>query len=611
MSRQPPPGSGHSVTPLVLARCVVVSSTSGPRLRAVTAAVAMAAATLTSLGITSAPAQATSRTARWSVTHTRAFDAAELGASRLSGAPAPTRRLHLTVALEPRHHAAEHRAMRAIYTPGSASFHRFLTPRRWNARYAPSSARVSAVREYLASRGLRHLHVSGNRMLVTGTATTAQAERAFHTSLARFTLRGQTFIANTQPARVPRALAGTLSAVLGLNTVRLPTPRPATHTAAAGSPDPFVLLPPKRFRRTYATSGTATGRHTTIAVLTQGSMRHVVPDLRTAEAKYHLPRVKVTRVRVGPQSHDTAGLDEWDMDTQTSTAMAPHVRRLLLYSVGSLTDSAIVPAFAAFVSQNRATAMSASIGGCDLGPYFDGSMLVTDELLVQGAMQGQTLFASSGDNGSGCAYGASVGVPTEPPGTNWPASSAYATAVGGTSLVVDSTGARARDPIAGTPMEYGWAGSGGGISEVENPGFWTADTDPGYNAELVSGGRAVPDISLDADPNVATAAAVWVKGQKQGIGGTSLSSPLMLGGWARLQSGHHRRLGLASIALYRLYDKVNPALASGVPAPNPEPVPGLTDIVVGTNGHYLDTPGYDEVTGLGAPVFSVLNRRLH
>jgi pseudomonalisin/xanthomonalisin len=121
----------------------------------------------------------------------------------------------------------------------------------------------------------------------------------------------------------------------------------------------------------------------------------------------------------------------------------------------------------------------------------------------------------------------------------------------------------------------------------------------------------VPDIALDADPNVATAAAVWVDGAEQGIGGTSLSSPLMLGGWARLQSGHHNRLGLASIGLYRLYDKVNPGLSPGVPTPTPSPVPGFTDITVGANGHYVATPGYDEVTGLGAPVLSVLNNRLH
>ena len=500
--------------------------------------------------------------------------------------------------------------MRAMYTPGNASYHHFLSTRQWNARYAPSSSRVSAVRHYLAAQGMRGLRVTGNRQLVTATATAAQAERAFHTSLAQFRIGGQRFTANTTVAQVPQRLAGTVDAVLGLATLQLPTPHPITHDPNAGSPHPFVLLSPRKFQRTYHVGRTPSGRGTSIAVFAQGSMRHVVPDLRTAERKFHLPRVPVTRIEVGRQSKDAAGLVEWDMDTQTSTAMAPHVRRLYLYTVAQLTDSDVVHAFARFVSDDKARAMSASIGGCDITASLDGAMRATDRILRQGAMQGQTLFASSGDNGSGCAVGASAGAPTEPPGTNWPASSTYATAVGGTSLVVDQSGHRAKDPIAGTPLELGWTGSGGGISEVASPGFWTQDSDPAYSAQDLTGGRAVPDISLDADPNVATAAAVWVKGKKEGIGGTSLSSPLMLGGWARLESSHHHRLGLASVGLYRLYARTNPAVAPGVPDPAPSAVRGFTDIVAGTNGHYADAPGYDEVTGLGAPDFAVLDARL-
>jgi subtilase family serine protease len=271
----------------------------------------------------------------------------------------------------------------------------------------------------------------------------------------------------------------------------------------------------------------------------------------------------------------------------------------------------VVHAFGRFVSDDKAQAMSASIGGCDLTASLDGAMRTTDRILRQGAMQGQTLFASSGDNGSGCAFAAAVGAPTEPPGTNWPASSTYATAVGGTSLVVDQAGHRADDPVAGTPLELGWLGSGGGISEVSAPGWWTKDSDPAYDAKDLTGGRAVPDISLDADPNVATAAAVFVKGMREGIGGTSLSSPLMLGGWARLESSHHNRLGLASVGLYHLYAGTNPAVAPGVPDPVPAAVRGFTDILLGGNGHYAAAPGYDEVTGLGAPDLAALDSRLH
>lgn len=134
----------------------------------------------------------------------------------------------------------------------------------------------------------------------------------------------------------------------------------------------------------------------------------------------HRDRRHISQVNVGPQSNDTAGLDEWDMDTQTSTAMATNLKHLYMYIVGSLTDNVIVADFNKFVVQNRARALSASIGGCDLGPFLDGSLVTTDEIEVEGAMQGQTIFASSGDNGAGCMYGAAIGVRRCPPARTGP-----------------------------------------------------------------------------------------------------------------------------------------------------------------------------------------------
>ena len=92
-----------------------------------------------------------------------------------------------------------------------------------------------------------------------------------------------------------------------------------------------------------------------------------------------------------------------------------------------------------------------------------------------------------------------------------------------------------------------------------------------------------------------------------------------LGTWARLEAAHHSKLGLAPIALYDVYDQVNPGstvtvpevgLPVVVPAAAPKPVPGYTDITVGTNGVYPATPGYDEATGLGAPDVKVLSTKI-
>ncbi len=577
---------------------------------------AIAALAAASLGGALGVGQAASAsTSHWAATATKAVT---YTGTRL-GAVSPSQTLHLSVVLTPRNQAGLDALTHAIYTPGNASYHHFLTPAQYRASFAPTAGSVAQVTAYLRSQGLTNVTVMGDRLLITADATAAQAERAFHTSLVDYRLGNHRVYGNTSPAMVPATLSGIVKAVVGLNdlpvnavkpTVVKPTAIKARNgKAAAGSPSINGLFP-AQFDTTYDAAGTSPGGRTSIAILTEGDTHGVISSLRLAEAKEKLPKVPVTVVPVGAQSTDTSGADEFDMDSQVSTGDATRVQRLYMYSIGSLVDAQIDADFAKFVSDDKAQALSASIGGCEINSYLDGSEVATDEVMQEGATQGQSLFASSGDNGDACMYVAAIGAPAGVPGVNWPASGEFDTAVGGTSLISDSNGNRIQ--------ELAWVGSGGGISYVENPGWWTEDTDPAFDTEFVTGGRAVPDISLDADPNVATPAKIYVGTTISYVGGTSLSSPLMLGFWARLETTHHNKLGLASIDLYQVYDKVNPGttvtnpvgLPVVVPAPNPQPVPGFTDITVGDNGVYPATPGYDEATGLGAPDVAQLSKAL-
>jgi subtilase family serine protease len=494
-------------------------------------------------------------------------------------------------------------ALRAIYTPGSSTYHHYLTADQWRASYAPSSASVAAVENYLKAQGFTGITASGNRLLVSASGTAAQAEHAFSTALTSYRLGANTVFGNTTAAKVPASLGSIVSAVMGLNNLPLNN----IKTQAAGSPSTAGLTP-AQFETTYDAKSTTAGTKTAVAILTEGDQTSTITSLRYAEQKEHASTVPVTLVKVGPQSTDTSGADEFDMDSQVSTIVSGGVSRLYMYNIGSLVDAQIEADFASFVSQNKARALSASIGGCEINSYLDGSEVSTDVLMQEGAMQGQSLFASSGDNGDACMYVAALGAPAGVPGVNWPASGEFNTAVGGTSLISDADGNRIQ--------ELGWLGSGGGVSYVENPGWWTQASDPAFSAEYVTGGRAVPDISLDADPNVATPAQIYVGKTLSYVGGTSLSSPMMLGLWARMESAHGNSLGLASIALYRVYDKVNPGTPATnpagipiiIPSPNPSAVPGYTDIVAGSNGTYTATPGYDLVTGLGAPDVAQLTK---
>lgn len=540
-----------------------------------TAAVATAAVLAAGAAIAVAPTGASADTG-WAATATKAFggnyklaDATKLGA-----APAGTP-LRLTVGLTPRDRAGLDTLIRQQATPGSASYQKYLTPTQFTSRFAATSATADAVGSYLSKQGMSNVKVASNRLQVTADATAAEAENAFNTNIARFSQRGKTVLANTAAAYVPTSLKGMVSGVLGLSSL-------------GAAPTPQVSLPkttgyyPKEFNTVYDSSGTTAGNGGTLAIIAEGDLTSTVKDLRTAETKQNLPKVPVSLRYAGPKSPDTAGADEWDLDTQTSTGAAPNVKALDIYIATSLTDSDLARALNKFASENVAQSGSASLGECDVLPFLDGAMTIDDMIFAEAASQGQTFFASSGDTGSACAVLPTNGVPgAGVPDTEYPASSPYVVGVGGTTLLTDSA-----DKYQ---SEISWNAGGGGISPVETAPFWQSGVVPTAAAGL----RGVPDVAFDADPT--TGANIYVDGAPETIGGTSLASPLALGMWTRIQSSHGNKLGFAAPKLYAMYTKAQ----HGSPLP-PTAVPGFHDITLGANGLYTALPGYDYTTGLGS-----------
>jgi pseudomonalisin len=530
--------------------------------RVATAAVAAAAAAGTALAL--APAASAQG---WVATATKALPLAR--ATALS-APAASTPLRLTIGLAARNRDALKSLIKAQNDPSSAQFEQFLTPDQFTAQFAATADTANAVAGYLTSMGMTNVAVASNRLQVTAQATVAQAQKAFNTKIGQFLQDGKQVLVNTAPAQVPASLAGTVSAVLGLSTLGA-TPNPSLATPK------LTGYQPKEFSTVYDSTGTRNGRGATMAVIAEGDLTQTITDLRTAEQNQGLRQVPVTVVRTGPASPDTSGADEWDLDTQTSTGVAPYASRLYIYDVTSLTNADLARGINAFAAQDVALSGSASLGECDALPFLDGSMVVDDMALAEAAAQGQTFFASSGDTGSACAVAPTNGVPgAGAPDTEYPASSTYATAVGGTTLVTDDTNTY--------NTEIAWNAGGGGISALESPGYWTNAVVP----SAAGGLRGVPDVAFDADPN--TGALIVVDGQSEQIGGTSLSSPLAMGLWTTLQSSHRNRLGFAPAKLYSLYGTA--------PLTSPTAA-GFHDVLLGVNGVYAATPGWDYTTGLG------------
>lgn len=540
-----------------------------------------AAGLITVLAVGASVATANGRGSGWAPTHTRALTkimsastTTELGP--LAGATA----MRIDVVLPVRHRSALAARAQAEANPSSPAYEHYLTASQFRTEFAPTQATVTAVTGYLKSQGFKQVSVDTNELMITADGTAAQVEKAFHTKLERFAVLGDTahpVYANVAAASVPTTLRGDVVAVLGLNDFHL-----SDQPQVATPKTPLTGYFPKEFQKVYDAIGTPTGSKTTIAVMAEGDLTGVISDLRYAEAQQKLPKVPLTVVHTGPATSDTSGADEWDLDTQVSTGMAQTVQRLYIYDMSTLTDADLAHAVNVWASQDVAREGSASLGEPDILPYLDGSMLSIDTSVEESAVQGQTFFASTGDTGASCAVEDTNGVPDSglPAQLCYPADGTWTTAVGGTTLITDSND-NYMDELA-------WNAGGGGISDLEYPGPWTDNANPASAA----GARGDPDIAMDAD--LTTGCLVYVDKTLEVVGGTSVSSPLAMGSYARVQSAYSNTLGDGVLQFYRLYNAANPT------APRTNATPGFHDIVAGSNGGYSAAPGWDYTTGIGS-----------
>ena len=447
-----------------------------------------------------------------------------------------------------------------------------LSPAQFAAGYAPTGAAVQSVEGYLSQQGFTNVSATPNGLFVTASGTAGIAARAFDTTLSRWDVGGKILYANSTAASIPSSLDGVVLSVLGLNDVV--AMHGNTPHATIGIPNYLVSYDPQGFWKAYDAGSTSTGSGTEIAIFGSGDMSGVVSDLRTEETATGLPQVPVNVVYTGAVTAAN-GADEWDMDTQFSSGMADGVSRLDIYSAPSMDDADLTLAFNQFASDDTAKAGSASFGECEVFPATDGSMAAWDQIFQEAAAQGQTVFASAGDTGGFCPVGTAVnGVPAGAPDVNYPASSPWVVSAGGTTLLTNSDGSY--------DAETAWLAGGGGQSLFEPQQSWQGAV---FSDPI---GKSVPDVAMDADPE--SGANVYVAGAPEGVGGTSLSSPLALGVWARLESAHGNGLGFAGPLLYAQSGSA-----------------GFHDIILGDTGPYPATPGYDLATGLGTFDVSAMN----
>jgi pseudomonalisin/xanthomonalisin len=494
------------------------------------------------------------------------------GASDEGLAPAQTRSITLVLA--------------SSDASGLASFlasrnHPALSLAQSVARFGPAASTVAAVESWAASAGLRVVSVSPDRELVRLSGSTTTLGRALGVSFHEFLDgNGSSFVSSVGTASLPSGVAAATAAILGLSDLGKVQPATVYRAGLGGLPVATTSYGPPDFYSLYDAPSNETGAGQELSVIAEGDLSQVRTDLVDFEGDYHLPRVAFNEIDLGPPSTDTSGADEYDLDTQYSTAMAPGVSQVNVYDAVSLADSDTVTAVDRWITDGLSSQASFSAGECELLAETDGFVSGLDAVLATGAAQGKSLFVSSGDTGSQCpALLAENGLPLGIPGVDYPASSGSAIGVGGTTIL-SSTPLLGLGAVLGSgPTEIGWYAGGGGTSLFEATPSWQA----GVGGSFLGIRRGVPDVSLDADPD--SGYNVVISGVlTSGVGGTSASAPSWQGIWARAEAAHGGTLGFAGPVIYK-----------------DEPSSAFRDITVGTNTLFPATSGWDYVTGRGVP----------
>jgi subtilase family serine protease len=479
-----------------------------------------------------------------------------------------------------------------------------------DARFGASRSSVDAATSYFRGDGLNvSSNPDGLLLYVDGPASSL--ERAFDTTLGEFAApSGPTFFEPTTPATLPSIAPWTGAAGLGNGTGPVPTVTPASQGAdapAATCGGPSAGLTPCIIDEAYdfdplLANGTI-GAGATIGVVDPYSGEEpedqLASDLSTFTFDAGLPVGTVNYLYPIPTTENlnsTRTNPDWQLedalDLEWSRASAPGAAIDMVFSPNN--GSGLYQAIDWLVASDRVNVISLSWGEPDTGIFnaygtpcragcnasTDGSYAVLSPVLELAAVEGITVVAASGD--CGAADGTS-GV-----STNFPASDPYVTGVGGTDLYVGSGGSYETEVAwsgnasgATPPGCHNQGGSGGGYAPFPRP-WWQV----GLPSQPAT--RGVPDVALDA----ATPVSIIVGGASEGVGGTSVGTPIWAGIAALADQAAGKSLGFLNPLLYEL--------ATG---PNASSL--FHEVTEGSNG-YSAGPGWNPVTGEGTPIVGTL-----
>ncbi|HEY1728934.1 MAG TPA: protease pro-enzyme activation domain-containing protein [Candidatus Baltobacteraceae bacterium] len=421
-------------------------------------------------------------------------------------------KLHVEIELTPKDSSLDTFAV-SVGDPSAPEFHRFLSRNEFTLRFGRSSAETDALAKFLNDNGAEDVYVSSNRLVVGGTLSIANAERAFHTTYATFQNGPRIAVAPTTAITLP---VGGIRMVRGIVTGF--SPHLAQANTGAASDFRGAWYEPDRFAGAYNTLDGA-GAH--LVLIEEAADRYDPADVELFLKSHGAPKGASmdnihTTVVVNKRPENTVCErddrgQEATLDIDSVLTIAPLAHIEVRYddlctpgNDGSLalqralddpaTNEIVFPFAIAPVLDNVAA---------DFGP--------TPIPYLEAAAIGVPILVPSGDDGQ---FGTKLPGQTQPAVT-YPCVLSIVICVGGTQIGERRTGG----PIDEGPWNDGLHASGGGVSTEPRPAWQNAQSEFELGPQEVKN-RIVPDISADASGHIRV---FWHKYGSGGIGGTSES----------------------------------------------------------------------------------------
>ena len=570
--------------------------------------------------------------------------------SKPHGKVAAGARVSFDLTLKLRNAAGARAFVRNVSSPGSASYHHYLTDAQWLRRFGPSTAEIRSAQSWLRGQGFTVGAVPRTHLFVSASGTAKQVEKAFGTGLGMYRVNGHTVRLANKTLTIPTSISGAVAGVVGVNQyvntpslARMPKSVKANAKSADAEPAPpagfrnpkpcssywgqqtdtsdasSLYAPytgnaydicgygPHKLRTAYGIQSDLNhgidGSGVALAIVDAYDSPTLLADAQTYFSKND-PGHQLSSSQFFNAEPSTVGNEdecdasgwyaEQSLDVESSHAMAPGADILFVGAQDCLDASLLsalstaVTSGASVVSDSWGDTMGDLLEDQDAKNAFDETFMLADST-------GVSVLFSSGDDGDNFAdFG--LNVPDYPP------TSPFVTAVGGTSLQIGSGGTRlgevgwstAKQTLcagvegtncgsATTPAgSLNWqAGGGGGTSYSYLQPYYQASVVPTALADrnqAIFGPqplRVIPDISMDADAQTGMLIGLtqsFPDGVHYGQfkeGGTSLASPLLAGVIADTDEAAGVSEGFINPTLYKAYSADPGAIRDIVPPTDP------------------------------------------